>query len=233
MAFEIALDDGLELTVSAVYDGQEIANVFWFRAAELPGGTDFPLATGSIETLSTFITAWRDNILPLLSNGYRVNQYVLRRLVFPFPGGTPKFNFSATEATVGDGVLDVGDAGNASLPSYATVNVWYQASPGGRSGRGRKAYGPITEDQTNNSGGFGNYLTDGNLTAWQEAIGWTDEDLTTGVTSDNYAMRPVVASLKSYVAGSGLNNVLRVISGSTVRQALGSQVSRKRKNSGA
>lgn len=233
MGFSLQGGNHVELTVQGHYEMQEIDNVFWYRVSNGPL-TEPPVLDASLPFLTKFRDeVWRDVVLPLLSIGYVVDRYILRRVVQPFPGGTPKFNFNAVDVLNGDPILDVGSNGIDSLPTYASVNIWQQATPAGKSGRGRKSMGPITEFQTQDTAGNGNLLTDAALALWQTVAGVFAVTLPTGAGVTELLFSPVVASLKYYVMSPPQvqEDIFRIMTSATARRALGSQVSRKRKNS--
>lgn len=231
MGFELNLDDFVELTVRGHYALQEIDNVFWFRIKS-NGSSAFPVDS------TDCIRAWRDgvwrgstHVLDGLAQGYYVDQYIMRLADTSFPGGTPKWTFTDTDAVLGDSELDAADGSVVALDTFSTVNMWWRGTPSGRSGRGRKSMSPIQEADTKDTLEGGNELTDTALAYWQAiaVIFAADFDTGPGLT-DGCLMSPRIASLKNYIASSSVSNTWRPVTGITTRRFLGSQTSRKPKN---
>lgn len=231
MGYEVNNDDFVELTVRAHYQLQEIDNVFWFRIGT-NGSTVFPVDSSDI------IRAWRNGIwrgtahvLDGLAQGYIVDQYILRLVDITFPGGPPKWKFDNVDAILGESPDDEADGSVTGLDTFSTVNIWFQATPSGRSGRGRKSMSPIQEADTKDTAGGANELTDTALAYWQSVADLMKVDFDTAPADPaGCLMKPRIASLKNYVASSSVANTWRVVTGATVRRFLGSQVSRKAKN---
>src|SRR6185295_2385968 len=201
MGFAVNLDDFVELIVRGHYQLQEIDNVFWFRVKS-NGFTVFP------QDSTDLIRGWRNarwrgtaHVLDGLAQGYIVDQYILRLVDTSFPGGSPKWVFTDTDAVLGESPDDEADGSVTGLDTFSTVNMWWRGTPSGRSGRGRKSMSPIQEADTKDTLGGANELTDTALDYWQAVANLFATDLDTNPgDSDGCVMSPRIASLKNYLA---------------------------------
>jgi len=230
MSFELANQDKLRLSVLGVYEGQTVNNVFFMRIAPNATPTTFPVEDGSFALLDEFQTLWRANVLPLLSTGYSTLFYVLDKVEFPPIAPFTSWNLSNTDVIGGAGAPDSGSGGASSMPSYVGVNVQLKTGLHGRSRKGRKSFGPIPKSAVDTADSKGNLLTAAAWNSWGLAAIAVCETISVGAGATGFLARAVVGSKKRYLA---MNEFWEVdIESVPVSQTLGSQVSRKQKNTG-
>lgn len=230
MSFDIVNGGEYEIAVNGRYQGQSIVNVHNFRSIT-SGVTVFPVIGGATAALTEFRTLWRANFLPIIATGYSVDSYQMKRIDETLPRPTNKYAYDATFQLIGDPLNDVSAGGAAGLPTFVAVNVRLQTSAIGRNYRGRKAYGPVPEGDTDNAAGSANILTIGGRNTWLNAAAFLYPNFTVGAGATGFTLQGVVASSQRYRG--------QFVTWTTTVQAidapfvLGSQLSRKQLVHGA
>jgi hypothetical protein len=226
MGYALLAADLIEVASFGEYDGQRIVNVF-YGFIKTNGSTTFPVTDGSDTLLLRFRELWEAQVCPLLSNGYSQIAYVAKRVVDN--GGAPKAKvlFDATTTLIGTGV---GSGGAASLDTFSCVNMQLRTSFFGRSGRGRKAIGPVPESVTVDTAGNGNKLTASADIAFDDAWANIFPDLTVGTGATGFLYRSVIFSRKKYKQGVTFGDTIHEVTSIHPAPRIGSQVSRKAPN---
>jgi len=218
------------LTVEGLYGGQSIVNVFAFRMA-FPSGVTVA-TNGSGVLLTAFRTSWRV-IIAALSSTYRVIRYKVRDLNTSIATGTPSKHwlYEHEDELAGDISLDTGGSEAASLPTGAVANITLRTARVGRRFRGRKAFGPIPEISTTDTAGNGNLLTAGAISFIRDGFDLLLNPADVVVGGDTLQMVWQVHSLVMAVA-SPISDWSNDVTSYVVQPNVGSQNSRKAKNSG-
>lgn len=207
--------------------GQQILNVFHYRDTQ--PGTDGPTDVGiAVDTFSDgFISAWRTNVLPLLSADYSVTTY--RTTVFdsvvanPTPPPPTQLNVFIQNDEPGGG-LDVGAKPGDTMPSFNAIGTQKLSDRAGRNFKGSFRVGTIIEADSS-----GNLLTAPALAAAQPAM---EAFVTTQITYEltfiaQMAVFSRTLALASPVGNQDLRAFTAGVTGARVNAFVTSQVSRK------
>lgn len=113
--------------IEGMVDGQLVVNTLWFQHGA--GAIDIFSITDLANTLKL---DWRDNIVPLLTEGYDLVQVVCRDY-------TSQFGVAASNAAAGI----TGGITGESAPNNSACAISFQTGHSGRGLRGRNFIGPI------------------------------------------------------------------------------------------
>lgn len=230
MAFGIVCStDALELAVYGRYQDQAIVNVFALRVFR--GSSPDSIGAGSTIVMERFRLWYRTFPVQGLSNGYAVDSYVLRKYDMSFPRPVQhRWRYSVAEVLAGTGD-DTGAGGAASLSTQATANVTLRTGIVGRSFRGRKSISPIPEDNTVNTAGGGNKLTDTAMAGYNLDYSTLLAGLDMLVGADPYTIYLHIGSLKRYKQDLPVGETFTLVTSAVCQRHTGSLVSRKARNS--
>lgn len=198
--------------------------------------------------LSAFRTLWRAQIIPLVTEQYVVQNYVVRQFgavvwksavippVIPpaWPNVTPLIRYSDNAVLAGDPVLDAGDVTTTEMASlmavgcykacHASTEVDFTVLPYGKLLKGFIRFGGIPEASSDD--GDGNSLNAGAEAAWQSAANALRAPV---LDSNNFSME-VWSLFEDRVprVAAGLPMMARAtVSSLAIASVLTSQVTRK------
>lgn len=232
MAGELSSGDILEVIVFGAADGQSILNVFHYRMFTPEGGGGGTVVP-TIQTAADGVrTIWRNQVLPLLSNSYAVNQYQVSRIKgkVAVPGSVPvrrKLTYDLRAFANGDPVVDRGADVQDPLPTFNAIGVLKRTQLAGRSGRGAIRFAPVSDVSID-----GNVVDGAIGGAWQDAadvLFTGDEPFNAG---EVLSAAGIVFRKTEYLASAVPNEppdlFYAEITSTQVRRFASSQTSRKR-----
>lgn len=172
-------ESAVEVTIKAAAGLKRVYNVVDFC---VPLGTFSAGATPTLEQFATnFRSFWRTNILPKLSSGYVVAEYLYQVLdgkianTPPTPAWPYKANVAAEYAQAGVPASDSGTDISDPLPTFGAATVRKFTGLPGRNFKGSIHLAPIPESTTTFQS-----LTAGAKTAWDSAFSTL---VTTGINA--------------------------------------------------
>jgi len=149
MAFqELVPGDVVEVIVFGLMDGQSVLNVFHYKLMDyaLSGNVQV-----TVKTISDGVrTLWRNQICPLLSQGYSVVQYQATVLLHTFvvpDSNPPRINVQVGDRSISPGVpnFDIGTKAGDPLPTFNAIGAIKRTAKGGRDGKGAIRLGPFPD----------------------------------------------------------------------------------------
>lgn len=223
----------LEFIVRATIDGQATQNVLHFvpsLAAPAPE-TAFTLQDG-VEAVREF---WRTNILPLVNQAYKVEDYIGRELsgTGPNPASDPKTPNVVTVRqfwqTIG-GDMDVGGVGEPIIPTFDAIGVKRSTNMNGRNSTSVLRFGGLSVPDI--------LVADGNKLSAAAVVAWTGiKDLLStvnvdpGIGGDTMAWCLFLRTAALAAPGplASLTAYAELFNSATVSPFITSQVSRKQR----
>lgn len=224
--------DTVQLVVHGQAAGQAIKNVFHYVSEEI---TPDPLDVTIEELVSTFRTAWRAAVLPLLCNNYFASAYsgvvIEGTVVLEHPDETEYTALKLGDVSTLDGEVgeDEGGSADASLPTEVALTIQKKTGKAGRENHGSTRFAPIgaTSLSTVNR----NQWSAGTLAAFSAAQAFIQGNLTPPGFAGDFV--PVVFHrtrlLNAAPPIDGTVNYRTRITGTIVNLWVGSQVSRKQR----
>lgn len=211
----------LQLIVQGQEDGQTVMNIWYIKVHTV--STD---PGDGADVLEAFVTAYRADILPLCSEQYWVDYYILKEVApsIPVDGA---WTFSDQLLYVGE-TADTGSLSGADLPVFACATGRLVATNYSANFRGSKRFSGLME--VDSDAARPNHLTETARIDWQDALILLIDAMDS--TTVEMVYEPVVASNllaqgKDPGNASDLATFTSVLVGGRINGRLGSQVTRK------